>query len=58
METALTQELMDLAKERNAGFSVEGFLWGIGPKHPRFMLVGEAPGEVETVSGVPFTKNS
>ena len=55
METALTQELMDLAKERNAGFSVEGFLWGRGPKHPRFMLVGEAPGEVETVSGVPFT---
>ncbi|MEG0268153.1 MAG: uracil-DNA glycosylase [Carnobacterium sp.] len=55
METILTQQLMELAKERNREFPVEGFLWGAGPTRPRFMLVGEAPGEVESLNGIPFT---
>ena len=55
METILTQQLMELAKERNKDFPVEGFLWGAGPIHPRFMMIGEAPGEVESLSGIPFT---
>ncbi|ALV21281.1 uracil-DNA glycosylase [Carnobacterium antarcticum] len=55
METILTEELIELAEKRSAHFPVEGFLWGIGPIHPRFMLVGEAPGEVESLNGIPFT---
>ena len=55
METILTQKLIELAKERNKDFPVEGFLTGAGPIHPRFMMIGEAPGEVESLNGIPFT---
>lgn len=34
-------------------------LWGRGkPKHPLVMFVGEAPGEIEDRTGVPFSQNA
>lgn len=36
-------------------YPVEGFVWGSGTENPALMLVGEAPGENELETGVPFT---
>ncbi|RNF39235.1 uracil-DNA glycosylase [Planococcus salinus] len=51
----ITEELAQWGMERIAGFPVEGFVWGSGPQHPALMLVGEAPGENELETGIPFT---
>lgn len=51
----ISQELAELGKERIADFPVEGFVWGSGPESPALMLVGEAPGENEVETGIPFT---
>lgn len=45
----------DLGKKRIEGFPVEGFVYGEGPRHPKLMLIGEAPGETEALGGIPFT---
>ncbi|PFN26581.1 uracil-DNA glycosylase [Bacillus cereus] len=42
-------------KERSASYQLEGFLSGQGPENPKFMLVGEAPGETEIHNGIPFS---
>lgn len=47
LKTVLPAELIQLAQERAEGFPVEGFLRGEGPEHPKALLIGEAPGEVE-----------
>ncbi|WP_050615031.1 uracil-DNA glycosylase [Bacillus testis] len=51
----LPEELAELGKKRIEGNAVEGFVYGEGPDQPVFMLVGEAPGETEIHTGVPFS---
>ncbi|GKV68309.1 DNA polymerase [Sporosarcina sp. NCCP-2716] len=45
----------DLGRERIGGFPVDGFVYGEGPHRPKLMLIGEAPGETESLGGVPFS---
>ncbi|TKI85389.1 uracil-DNA glycosylase [Bacillus mycoides] len=47
--------LVKQVKERSATYRLEGFLSGQGPKNPKLMLVGEAPGETEIHNGIPFS---
>ncbi|AWC28213.1 uracil-DNA glycosylase [Bacillus cytotoxicus] len=47
--------LIQHVKEKSAPYPLEGFLSGQGPKNPKFMLVGEAPGETEIHNGIPFS---
>ena len=51
----ISEELAARAKERIKGYPIEGFVWGSGPENPAIMLVGEAPGENEVETGIPFT---
>ncbi len=51
----ISQELAEMGKKRIEGFPVDGFVWGSGPESPALMLVGEAPGENEVETGIPFT---
>ncbi|RYM05123.1 uracil-DNA glycosylase [Sporolactobacillus sp. THM7-7] len=51
----LPETLVCQAQKRMRGFAVEGFVPGQGPDHPKIMLVGEAPGETEIKTGVPFS---
>lgn len=51
----ISEELIALGLKRIEGFPVEGFVKGSGPLHPAIMLVGEAPGENELETGIPFT---
>lgn len=51
----ISDELAALGIKRIEGFPVEGFVRGRGPKNPALMLVGEAPGENEVKTGIPFT---
>ena len=55
MKTVIPENLQKLAIERAESFPVEGFLCGQGSLTPRFMIVGEAPGETEVSSEMPFT---
>ena len=51
----ISDELVKLGMSRIEGFPVEGFVRGSGPQKPALMLVGEAPGENEVETGIPFT---
>ncbi|WP_422122150.1 uracil-DNA glycosylase [Planococcus sp. X10-3] len=51
----ISEELVTLGIARIEGFPVEGFVRGSGPRRPAIMLVGEAPGENELETGIPFT---
>ena len=51
----ISEELVALGMKRIEGFPVEGFVRGSGPLKPAVMLVGEAPGENELETGIPFT---
>jgi uracil-DNA glycosylase len=51
----ISDELAALGMERIKNFPVEGFVKGSGPRNPALMLVGEAPGENEVKTGIPFT---
>ncbi|HSJ38905.1 MAG TPA: uracil-DNA glycosylase [Planococcus sp. (in: firmicutes)] len=51
----ISDELVALGLARIEGFPVEGFVRGRGPLRPAIMLVGEAPGENELETGIPFT---
>lgn len=51
----IPEQLAQLGKERMKDFQVEGFVYGTGPKNPKLMLVGEAPGETEIHNGIPFS---
>ncbi|WP_407390116.1 uracil-DNA glycosylase [Carnobacterium jeotgali] len=55
MDTVLTSDLVALAKKRSQHFNVEGFVYGQGPVKPKFLLIGEAPGETEALNGIPFS---
>ncbi|MBC1291733.1 uracil-DNA glycosylase [Listeria booriae] len=48
-------ELIDPIIAKNNEFDLEGFVFGNGDFSPEIMLIGEAPGEVEIRTGVPFT---
>lgn len=50
----IPEELVELGKNRIEGFPVEGFVRGGGPKQPKLLLIGEAPGENEAIQGKPF----
>ncbi|TQR21523.1 uracil-DNA glycosylase [Psychrobacillus vulpis] len=50
----LPEDLVVLGMKRIEGHPVEGFVKGKGKKNPIIMLIGEAPGEKESVQGVPF----
>ncbi|HHT7236551.1 TPA: uracil-DNA glycosylase [Bacillus cereus] len=47
--------LVKQVRERSATYQLEGFLSGQGPENPKFMLVGEAPGETEIHNNIPFS---
>ena len=47
--------LVTLVEKRSKGFQLEGFVAGQGPRHPKLMLVGEAPGRNEIVNHIPFS---
>lgn len=51
----ISDELMALGLARIEGYPVDGFVRGSGPLRPAVMLVGEAPGENELETGIPFT---
>lgn len=51
----ISDDLVTLGLTRIEGFPVEGFVRGSGPRRPAAMLVGEAPGENELETGIPFT---
>jgi len=51
----LPEYLAELGRKRIEGFHVEGFVYGTGPKFPKIMLLGEAPGETEIHNGIPFS---
>ncbi|WP_042347429.1 uracil-DNA glycosylase [Bacillus massiliigorillae] len=51
----IPEELAELGRKRIEGHAVEGFVYGSGPKQPKLMLVGEAPGETEIGNGIPFS---
>lgn len=55
-KTILTNAFIQQAKEATKDFPVEGFLTGQGSFTPKFMVIGEAPGEVEALqTGIPFS---
>ncbi|MEK7017348.1 MULTISPECIES: uracil-DNA glycosylase [Bacillus] len=47
--------LVKQVRERSATYQLEGFLSGQGPRNPKLMIVGEAPGETEIHNGIPFS---
>lgn len=49
------QTLVTEAAHRSEGLALEGFIAGQGPLHPKFMLVGEAPGRKEVENFIPFS---
>ncbi|QUG83357.1 uracil-DNA glycosylase [Bacillus nitratireducens] len=49
------EHLVKQVRERSATYQLEGFLSGQGPRNPKLMLVGEAPGETEIHNGIPFS---
>lgn len=51
----IPESLAEIGKKRIAPYPVEGFVYGAGPKKPKLMLVGEAPGETEIHNGIPFS---
>lgn len=51
----LPEQLVKQARERIAPYPVEGFVCGQGPMKTQLMLVGEAPGETEIATGIPFS---
>lgn len=50
----LPDELVELGKKRIEGHVVQGFVRSYGPINPQILLVGEAPGENEVDTGIPF----
>lgn len=50
----IPDELVELGKKRIAGHAVQGFVRSHGNPRPTLLLVGEAPGENEIETGIPF----
>ncbi len=54
-EMKYPDHLVKQVKERSAPYQLGRFLSGQGPENPKFMLLGEAPGETEIHNGIPFS---
>jgi uracil-DNA glycosylase family 4 len=50
----IPDELVDLGEKRMKGHAVQGFVRSYGNLTPKLLLVGEAPGENEIDTGIPF----
>jgi len=58
MKTILTKQWIDYGKQKSNDFQVEGFLVGEGALEPKFLMIGEAPGETEIETNKPFSGRS
>lgn len=54
MQFQYPDKLVEQVKKRMGGHHLTGFVPGMGPKNPQVVLLGEAPGRKEAISGVPF----
>lgn len=52
------KKLVEAVEQKMQGHNLEGFLPGKGPKNAVLMLVGEAPGETEIRTKIPFSGRS
>lgn len=52
------KKLVETVKQKMHGHQLEGFLSGKGPKNAVLMLIGEAPGETEIKTNIPFSGRS
>ncbi|WP_342542840.1 uracil-DNA glycosylase [Paenisporosarcina sp. FSL H8-0542] len=51
---SIPDELVELGKKRIEGYAVQGFVRSQGSTSPKLLLIGEAPGENEIETGIPF----
>lgn len=51
---SIPDELVELGKKRIEGYDVQGFVRSHGSISPKLLLIGEAPGENEIETGIPF----
>ena len=58
MQIQYPKELVEQVRERMEGHHLTGFVPGMGPRYPRIVLLGEAPGRQEAETGVPFVGSS
>ena len=58
MQIKYPEQLVEQVRQRMVGHHLTGFVPGMGPKHPRIVLLGEAPGRKEAETGVPFVGSS
>ncbi|TSB46198.1 uracil-DNA glycosylase [Alkalicoccobacillus porphyridii] len=54
-EIKLTNDLIEICKQRIQPYACEGFLLGGGNSQSKILFVGEAPGRQELIDGVPFS---
>ncbi|EOL47487.1 uracil-DNA glycosylase [Enterococcus caccae] len=52
------KKLVETVTHKMEGHNLEGFLSGKGPKNAVLMLIGEAPGETEIKTKIPFSGRS
>lgn len=52
------KKLVEIVEQKMHGHQLEGFLSGKGPKNAVLMLIGEAPGETEIKTNIPFSGRS
>lgn len=50
----IPDQLVELGLKRIEGYDVQGFVRSYGNPAPKILLIGEAPGENEIISGIPF----
>ena len=50
----IPDELVELGQKRIEGYDVQGFVRSQGSISPKLLLIGEAPGENEIETGIPF----
>ena len=50
----IPDELVELGQKRIEGYEVQGFVRSYGSISPKLLLIGEAPGENEIETGIPF----
>lgn len=50
----IPDKLIELGKRRIEGHAVQGFVHSQGNSSPKLLLIGEAPGENEIETGIPF----
>ncbi len=55
MRISYPTDLLAAVKKATVGCRLTGFTPGQGPRHPKLMLIGEAPGRHEAKVNVPFS---